>query len=799
MRTTIDYHPFPNPSKFWGERGRWPAKWIAHPTADGTGPVVQAFRRVFTLSATWTVRVHVSADERYELFLDGQRIGRGPERGDRLNWFFETYDLALSAGEHTLVARSWWLGEFGPAPFAQLTVRPGFVLAAEDEEPALLNTGFAAWDVKPLTGYRHVPPGVTWGTGSKLHVIGDEVAWGYERGDGDGWSTPAAGAWAIGPNQFSDQPLVQILTPAMLPPMVERTVHVGRARHVQALAGMPAGEVVVRGADHLADEAPAWDALLAGERPIVVPPRTTRRVIVDLGNYFCAYTDFVSTGGLGSVVRSSWAEALYFASDTDDLNYRFRSKGQRDEIEGKYFVGVGDTFEPDGGTRRHFDTLWWESGRYVELIVQTADEPLTIERFSLRETHYPYEWASRFESSDSRFADLTPIARRVMEMCSHETFMDCPYYEQLQYVGDTRLEALVTYACCPDDRLPRKALRLFDESRKSPGFTQSRYPSSIQQTIPSFSAWWVAMVHDFAMWRDDPAAVRGLLPGVRTTLDAFMRWQTSDGLIAGPIGWNFMDWVPGWRCGMPPDGDTGRVSGPLNFQLAWVCRQAAELEDAFGEPELAALQRRRARQIAAASIEQFWDEGRGIFADDVKRTRFSEHTQCLAVLGEVVSPERLPRVIEGLFADDELARTTIYFSHYLFETCVAVGRLDRMFDRLKLWFELKGLGFKTTLESPEPSRSDCHAWGAHPMFHYYASILGIRPGSAGFATVKIRPQLGPLEWAKGSMFHPLGMIEVNVRQVDGRLQGSVILPKGVVGTLHVNDEDHSLDVTAVTF
>ena len=303
MRTTIDYHPFKDLTKFWGERGRWPAKWITHPRADGTAVVVQAFRLSFTVDQPRTVRIHVSADERYELYLDGQRIGRGPERGDRLNWCFETYDLSLSAGAHTLVARAWWLGGFGPAPFAQITLRPGFMLAAEADDARWLNTGFAPWETKLLTGYRHVHPGPTWATGSKIHVIGGEFPWDYERGLGDNWTEPSIGEWALGPDQFSDQPIVPILTPATLPPMIERTIHPGRVRHVQALPEIPSGEVVVRASDHLPHEAAAWDALFAGRAPLTIPPRTTRRVIVDLENYYCAYTDLVTTGGRGAVGR----------------------------------------------------------------------------------------------------------------------------------------------------------------------------------------------------------------------------------------------------------------------------------------------------------------------------------------------------------------------------------------------------------------------------------------------------------------------------------------------------------------
>jgi hypothetical protein len=109
--------------------------------------------------------------------------------------------------------------------------------------------------------------------------------------------------------------------------------------------------------------------------------------------------------------------------------------------------------------------------------------------------------------------------------------------------------------------------------------------------------------------------------------------------------------------------------------------------------------------------------------------------------------------------------------------------MDQFFERLKLWLGLKEMGFCTTVEMPEPSRSDCHAWGAHPIFHFYATLLGIRPASPGFATVRIAPQLGPLGWARGSMVHPQGTIEVDVRRQGEALDCRITLPDGVSGEL----------------
>src|SRR5690348_1470613 len=94
MRTIIERDPFAasNAGKPWNERGQWPCSWICSPDTGGA-PFVTAYRLPFTLDRDRQIRVHVTADERYELFLDGGRVGRGSERGDPDHWYYETYDL----------------------------------------------------------------------------------------------------------------------------------------------------------------------------------------------------------------------------------------------------------------------------------------------------------------------------------------------------------------------------------------------------------------------------------------------------------------------------------------------------------------------------------------------------------------------------------------------------------------------------------------------------------------------------------------------------------------------------------
>jgi alpha-L-rhamnosidase len=194
------------------------------------------------------------------------------------------------------------------------------------------------------------------------------------------------------------------------------------------------------------------------------------------------------------------------------------------------------------------------------------------------------------------------------------------------------------------------------------------------------------------------------------------------------------------------------------------------------------LQARRANDLATAIDRKFWSDERGLLADDLEHTQWSEHMQCMAILGGLLSKSKLDRIASGLLQTNDLARCTVYFEHYLFETFRQLGRIDRVIDRMGLWFDLKAQGFKTTIEQPEPSRSDCHAWGAHPLFHYLATICGIRPAAPGLARVEIRPQLGPLTWAKGTMQHPGGgMIAVDLRREGDRIAGTIDLPAGISG------------------
>ncbi len=768
----------------WHSQGRWPCSWVSLPDPPSP-PFVAAYRLRFDLVEPAQIRAHVSADERYDLFVDGCRIGRGSGRGSPAHWYFETYELNFTAGRHLIVARVWTLGKF--APYAQMSIEHGFILGAEGEFLPMLSTGLAGWEAKRLGGYAFSINPMTAIAGAQEEIDGEKYDWDFETGAGEGWTPVAVLEAGSDGRRRKCHPLCHLLHPAPLPPMLDIAFPPGRARHAADLpAQSDPGKTPIRNADHQVELTLAWQSMLEKRQPFNVPAHRRIRILLDLEQYVCAYPLLVVGKGLGARLRLSWAESLFVEPPPSTGR---SAKGHRGEIENKYFAGPGDVFCPDGGGLRRFAPLWWRAGRYLELLVETGAEPVTIMELHLQETRYPLEMDARIECSDKRWNNIVPNAVRALQMCAHETYLDCPFYEQLMYSGDTRLAALATYVISGDDRLPRKAINVFYNSRLPCGATQSRYPCRGGQLIPSFSLWWIGMVHDFAMWRGDMAFIRGILPAVRMLVEWLLGYCNADGLIQNGdgtskdyFGWNFYDWVPAWRSGVPPDGDHG-VSSLLNWHYVLATRLASELESMAGDAAYA--DRMRAISAAHAKIvhEAFWDERRGMFADDLKKNHYSEHAQCLAILSGQLDDKMLALTGQALIKEKYLRRTTISFTHYYFEACRLVGCMDLFFARLGLWEDAVRSGLKTLPEWPEPTRSDCHGWGAHVLYHYFALILGIRPASFGFETVHIRPQLGPLSMARGRMPHPAGQIEMEARRVANRIEGVILLPPGISGTV----------------
>ncbi len=750
------------------DRARWPASWITAAGAPERDPVVLHFRKALTLAAAPTrFVVRVSADNRFLLHVNGQRVGAGPARGDLEHWRYQTYDLApfLRAGKNLIAATVWNFGL--KAPIAQISRQTGFILQGEDAAAA--NTD-PSWEAAIESGHAVLPASAdaivkrgfyyAAGPGERRDATTFDWDWDGPASKSPAWqravSLMTGNPRAIrdgSPSQLSPKGWMLVRDP--LPPMEHTSIPTGRVVRVdpsvRAEPGFPANGRAV------------------------FPARAKTRLLLDRRELTNAYPEIAVSGGRGAVLRVTYSEALV---GPDGL------KGNRDEIEGKEMTGLYDELVADGQSRI-FSPLWWRAWRYLELEATTGDEPLVVERVGAHFTGFPLALDARFDADDPALGKLWEMAFRTLRISAHETYMDSPYWEQLQYVGDTRITALLSYLMSNEDRLARQAIEGFDQSRTADGLTVSRHPSREVQYIPPYSLFWIGMVHDFWMYRDDPGFVRARLPGVRTVLDWFLARQRPDGL---------MGWAPFWAHVDPAAGGARQTeeggSGAVTAQLAVALGEAADLEEALGDRRRGATFRERQR-AAVKGLASLWDEQRGLLRDHPGATTYSHDVNILAILLRLMpSPKLIQNVIalghEAPVRTREAGRlvpASLYFRFYLHRALHVLKQADAFLDLIKPWREMLGMGLTAFPEFSDPTRSDSHAWTAHPAFDFLTTVAGIRPDGPGFRRVRIEPHLGKLGRVEARIPHPRGPLEVSYRRSGKRIEAKVVLPPDTAGIM----------------
>lgn len=770
------------------ERATWKASWITADGAAARDSVVVHFRKRFTLAESpLHFLVHVSADNRFVLHVNGKVVGKGPARGDLQHWRYETYDLAsvLQTGDNVIAATVWNFGN--NAAYAQISRRTGFLLQSRDEAHAFINSN-KNWEAKVESGHAVNVAGLSairekhyfYAASPPERRDGNIWDWNWDRPAKQANLWPNAVAFEKGtPGTIRDgaphelSPPGWVLMPDPLPAMEEAPITFGR---------------IVRKDGALAIKGNFFD-----KGTIEIPAHSTTRILLDRQEIVNAYPNITLRGGRNAVIRLTYAESLF------DRNGR---KGNRNEIEGKEMVGLYDEFVSDG-QEHSYGPLWWRSWRFLQVHVETSDEPLTIVSLTGQSTLFPLKRLATFASSDPDLEKLWDMAFRTLRISAWETYMDSPYWEQLQYIGDTRITALLSYALSNEDRLARQALLAFDQSRTNEGLTMSRYPTRDQQYIPPYSLFWVGMVHDFWMYRDDPDFVRSLLPGTRTVLDWFLARVGTDGLPSYLPYWAHIDPAAG---GARQTDDGG--SGAAAAQLIMALREAAALERKLGDIHRAETYVAAAARTSKA-MRALWDEKRGLLRDNPDSHNFSHDLNILALDQDVLSgtqQQRLAREVLSLGqqapgskpAAGEAAPASLYFRYYLHHALVHAKQGDSFLELLAPWKQMLTMGLSTFPEFSDPTRSDSHAWTAHPALDLLSIAAGITPFAPGFAKVQIAPNPGSLDSLNVSMPHPRGEIRVSLQKNSNGWVADVQLPAGTPGEFLWQGRSFNLKTAATT-
>jgi hypothetical protein len=285
-------------------------------------------------------------------------------------------------------------------------------------------------------------------------------------------------------------------------------------------------------------------------------------------------------------------------------------------------------------------------------------------------------------------------------------------------------------------------------------------------------------------------------------LDWYLARQRPDGLMGKLPWWPFVDWGKDFEFGMPPQDDDGG-SAIITLQFVEALQNAAEMEATLGDSHIADAYSEAARHAREAVRNLCWSDQNHLVADTPSHQHYSQHANILAVWLDVVPREQQKDVLENILSTTDtgfhatttlppMTSATYYFRFYLARALMHVGLGDEYLKLLRPWKEMLSLGLTTWAESPEPTRSDCHAWSAHPNFDLLTIVAGVRPKSPGFESVTIEPHLGVLTHLEAAFPTPKGTVEVKYRRVSNGLDAEINLPSGMSGGLIWNGHEEIL-------
>ncbi len=717
------------------------------------------FRHGFFLEQPGKLQVDITANTRYRLWVNERPVASGPCKGDAYRHYYETLDLSeyLLIGQNTVAvqvlyqephtaikqtdSRAAIYSVYGQGGGHRLALE-GSVVNDTGESVHTLTTGIAEWRVWLDHTRTLLSSQVTEYLGAVCEGIDFSIypgGWKTSAFDDSGWLS----ATPLEPVKLSD--FMRAVGLVQRFPIRERPIP-------------------------LLDEIPA--VFTSAFSPLKVPAGTSVRLLLDAGEEVNGYPQFSFQGG-----KNSKIEITYFE--------KFTGADAKSKVDAKngQIVGVTDKLILSG-ENIVFEPFWYRTFRFISISV-TAKADVTLLTPAYRKTSYPLKVDSWISSSEAWVEEIWSLCVRTLKNCMMETYMDCPYYEQNQFPMDTRLQALFCAAASCDDRLTRKALEDFHCSMTPDGLVQGRYPAVYPQIISTFSLYYIFMLEEFWRRTGDLETIRQYLPDVDRMLEYYQNKIGADGLV-GRLGyWEFIDWQQVWSelGGIPAALEHG-PSTIINLMYALALDRGAALMEAAGRAELGNEYRRRQKEVLDKVRSLCWDEGGQMFREGPAFSQYSQHAQSWAVLNGILTGEQAVRTLRRAMADPEVLRCSFSTSFEWFRALETAGIYQETQTAMLRWAALPAMGNTTCPETPDASRSECHAWSALPMYEFICVMAGIRERNG---VIEIRPAPSYLPDLHGAAATKAGPLQFNYTKEGSQWRYQFVIPEGVDAVFHHGD------------
>ena len=383
--------------------------------------------------------------------------------------------------------------------------------------------------------------------------------------------------------------------------------------------------------------------------------------------------------------------------------------------------------------RMHLDTLPARvelprryAFRYVRVtVLDTSPKYQLLLQSAKGRAESAADW-SRVPPRDIRDQELKRIydvSLKTLADCTQLVMEDGPKRDRRLWLGDLRLQALVSYISFRSLDVIRRCLYLFAGTRFPDGrmsanvFTDPE-PAADDTYLMDYALMYPIVLEEYLRETNDQEALEDLFePALAQTDSVLSRCLDPDGVLTeASAKESFIDW-----------SDTLNRTAAVQGVLICSLDAAAALCGRKGADDRRQECLRQAQRLRQAAEKRFWRPEEGCFSDG---GQIAIHTQVWLTLADIMPKEAAEGAFEkALSLPDAPRMKTPYMHHYYVAALLKAGLKEKAQAHLRAyWGGMLKAGADTFWECYDPDdplgspyggrivNSFCHAWSCTPAY-----------------------------------------------------------------------------------
>jgi len=326
------------------------------------------------------------------------------------------------------------------------------------------------------------------------------------------------------------------------------------------------------------------------------------------------------------------------------------------------------------------------------------------------------------------------------------------------------------------------------------GAIRGRYPTDyLLQTGSSaycsdYQLEWVLMMHEYFMYYGKDELIVNLYPHLKKAMDYFQPFvDPKTGLLAKLPGWVVLDWPNTYRM------ERKEIITGVNCLYYGALNAAAAIAIDFAhEPKQAQIWQQQAQQLKENINTKLWSEKDRAYLDSYGGTKTHQQPQIYALVYGLADESRKADMINLIMKEGKASEQS--FAYWVLNSMFSAEKDQWAIDYMrKNWgAQTKQADFNGAWHEgwDLPWGTTSHAWCSGPTALLSQKVLGLEPTGYGWKTFVVKPQIGDLKWAKGTVSTVAGDITAAWEKSEGNhFTLKLEVPKETLASVYLPSTD----------